>query len=384
MRNFAQRFVITSLVALAITGCSSNFFDKDNLPAPSQLPQYKQQVMPQVIWSSSATSGSSDNLKMSMGSSANAIYTSSANGSVVSINKLNGYTNWRVNTPLSATSGPGVGSGIVVIGGEHGNVLALEQSTGKTRWSISAPGEVIAQPAVSNNQVIIKTVNGYIRSYAVSDGHQLWSYQSSEPSLMLRGSSAAKAADGHVIAGFANGHLVSLDASNGQLYWQQTVALPEGAFAIQRMVDIDADPIIQNRHIYAATFQGKIAALGWGAGDVLWSHDLSSYTGMSVDEGKIYVTDAQGRLWAFNADNGAIAWQKNDLEYRNLSGPAVMGRYVVVGDGQGFLHWINKNTGEYVGRAYIDKSGIFASPIAENGVLYALSNKGNLVAYKIS
>ena len=383
MRNVTQRLIISSLLALSITGCSG-IFDKDNLPQPAQLPEYKPQLAPQVIWSSHATSSADDNLKMSMGSNSTAIFTSSTNGSILSINKTNGFTNWRVNTPLNATTGPGVGDGIVVVGGQHGNVIAVSQETGKTRWQATAPGEVLAQPAIQDGRVVIKTVNGYVQALAVSDGHLLWSYQTTEPTFMLRGSSAPRIANNHVIAGFANGHLTSLDASNGQLYWQQTVAQPEGAFSIQRMVDIDADPIIRDRHIYAATYQGKIASLGWGAGDILWSRDLSSYTGMTTDENRIYVSDAKSHLWAFNANNGETIWELSNLENRNISGPATIGDYIVVGDSLGFLHWVNKYTGQYAGRAYIDNSGIFASPIAENGVLYALSNKGNLVAYKIS
>lgn len=384
MRNLASRLTISSLLLLSLSGCNSSLFDKDNLPEPSQLPQYAQQVSPQQIWSSSTGSGGGDDyLKMSPALDSDTIYTASMSGVVTAINKLNGRSLWHTTTPLSITAGPGAGDGIVVIGGQHGDVMALDQANGKVRWQTSVPGEILAPPAIANGITVIKTVNGYVQALSTSDGHLVWSYLNAEPNLILRGASAPRISGNNVIVGFENGQLTSLNASNGQLDWQQSVAIPEGAFAIQRMIDIDADPVIYNKHIYAATYQGKISSLNWSSGDVLWSNSLSSYTGMSVDSNTVYVSDAKGDLWAFNNENGHQVWLDKDLEHRKLSGPAVMGQYVVVGDGQGFLHWINKSTGKYAGRAYIDGSGIYASPIVENGVLYALSNKGNLVAYKI-
>lgn len=385
MRNLINNFFLTSLLALSLAGCSGMFFDKDNTPKPSTLPAYAPQTLPHQIWSTNTGSGAEDDfLKMTPSINSAALYTASVNGVISSINKFNGQMNWQVHTHLPITAGPGVGDGIVVAGSQHGEIIALDQSNGKTHWQATVPGEILAQPAVNNGIVVVKTVNGYVRALSVSDGHALWSYQSSEPSLILRGASAPHIASNRVIAGFANGHLISLDSANGRLNWQQTVAVPEGAFAIQRMIDIDADPVIYNQHIYTATYQGNIASLAWGSGDILWSHNMSSYTGMSVSNDAIYISDAKSHLWALQPESGHQNWENKQLEYRNISGPAVIGQYVVVGDSQGFLHWINKNTGEYAARAYIDNSGIYTSPIVENGVLYALSNKGNLVAYKMN
>ncbi len=385
MRNLTNRLIIITLLALSLSGCNSMFFDKDNTPEPSSLPQYAPQTAPRQIWSANTGSGAEDEyLKMTPATSENAIYTASVSGRVTSINKLTGQTNWQTNTRITITTGPAVGDGIVVVGCQRGEIIGLNQATGKMRWQTTVPGEVLAQPAIDNGIVVVKTINGHVKALSSTDGHLLWSYQTSEPTLLLRGASAPRIAGSHVLAGFANGHLTSLDTNSGRLNWQQTIAIPEGAFAIQRMIDIDADPVLYDKHIYAATYQGKITSLAWGSGNILWSNDISSYTGMAATSDRVYISDAKGHLWAFQSGDGQQAWENKQLEYRNISGPAVMNQYVVVGDGQGFLHWINKYTGQYAARAYIDNSGIYASPIVENGVLYALSNKGNLVAYRLN
>ena len=221
--------------------------------------------------------------------------------------------------PLS--SGPGVGDGIVVAGCRNGDVVALLQADGRQLWKSSVPGEVIATPAVGNGYVIVKAVDGFTRALSVKDGHELWSFQQVEPTLILRGSSAPLIRGQNIIAGYANGNLAKIGLNDGQLFWLQTVAVPEGAFAIQRMIDIDADPIVFDHQIYVATYQGKISSLDWTSGRALWSHDISSYTGMAADETRVYISDTKGMVWSFNADSGLVNWRQTKLEYRIISGP---------------------------------------------------------------
>jgi outer membrane protein assembly factor BamB len=245
------------------------------------------------------------------------------------------------------------------------------------------PGAILAQPALVHGTIVIKAIDGYLRGLSIADGHELWSFQQVEPSLLLRGASAPLIHQRSVIAGFANGNLAKVDSDTGQVVWLRQIAEPEGAFAIQRMVDIDADPIMFDYHLYAATYQGNIASLDWISGKILWSHELSSYTGMSASENSIYISDANGFIWSFNAKNGLINWRQMELAYRGVTGPAIIGNYVVVGDKQGYLHWLDKNDGHYAGRIKVGSGPIFSAPIVKNNVLYAINNQGSLSAYTL-
>jgi outer membrane protein assembly factor BamB len=377
---------LTKFILLSITTCTFSacgFFDKDNTPKPVALTEFKPEAYPHLIWTTKAGSGVNEEyLKMGPTLNGNAIYTSSLSGTVTAVSKDSGKRFWQTETKVPVTSSPGVGSGVVVVGSRQGDIVALRETDGRIIWQIKMKGEVLARPAISGNTVVIKAVDGYTRAYAIENGRELWAFQQVEPSLVLRGSSAPLIAHQHVIAGFANGNLAKLNLQNGHLVWMQTVAIPEGIFAIQRMVDIDADPLVYDRHIYAATYQGKIASLGWDSGRILWSHDLSSYTGMIADRDSLYVSDAKSHVWGFNADSGLVNWRQNQLEARIVSGPATMGPYVVVGDGQGFLHWLSKRDGHFAARQFAG-APIYAAPIVENNVLYAITNKGYLVAYRL-
>lgn len=369
---------------LLLTACSG-FFEKDNVPGPKSLTKITPEIRPQRLWFIRAGSGgaSDEYLKMSPAISETAIFTASIRGTVSSIDKSSGHINWQVDTKLPISSGPGVGDGIVVVGTRKGDVIALLQNNGGQRWKTVVPGEILAKPAVSQGYVIVKAVDGHLRALSTQDGRELWSAQQVEPALILRGSSEPLIRDRNVIVGFANGNLSKFSLGEGQLLWMHPIAISEGAFAIQRMIDIDANPVVFEHHVYAATYQGKITKVDGASGRPLWSHDISSYTGMIADNNAVYISDAKSHVWAFDADSGLINWRQTDLDARIVSGPAIMGNYVIVGDAQGYLHWLSKNDGHFAARDYVG-SAIYAAPIVENNVLYALTNTGYLAAYKLS
>lgn len=379
-------YTVKSIVAVAcVTSLSActGFFDTDNTPKPAPLVAFQQTAHPVKIWSTNAGNGSGNEfLKMSPAMDSSAIYTANIGGTVTSVNKQNGHINWQSNTGLTLTTGPGVGSGVVVIGSRHGNVMALNKDNGHVMWRRAIKGELLASPAIKNHRAIVKTIDGTVYALSTKDGKQLWTYHQTEPNLVLRGSSSPVINNNDVVVGFANGKLASSSLSSGEINWIRQIATPTGGFAIQRMIDIDADPLVRGNNIFAATYQGEIASLNKHSGRQLWSHKLSSYSGMTTDEGNLYVSDASSYLWAFKAGSGRINWKQKGLYARNLSGPASIGDYIVVGDAEGYLHWLNKSSGKFAAREYLGGS-IYAKPLVSNSTLYALSSKGYLAAYKM-
>lgn len=373
---------LCSAIALLLTSCSG-FFDKDNTPSPSALKPIKTEVRPRLLWSSKVGTGTDGQyLKLSPTVTANAIYTSDTDGIVTAVTKESGKRIWQIKSQVPVISSPGVGEGLVVVGSRRGDIVALDQNTGGVRWKTSIPGAILATPAVQHRVVVIKTIDGQVKGLSTETGEVDWSYKHLEPNMILRGASAPLIRGKDVVVGFASGNLAKLSLQDGRLFWIQPIATPEGAYSIDRMIDIDANPILYGQHIYAATYQGNIASLDWTSGKILWSHDLSSYTGMIADSHSVYVSDANSLVWAFDTTTGDVRWSKNELAYRVVSGPAIMGRYIVLGDAEGYLHWMDKYDGHLAGRISAG-SPIYASPIVENNVLYAMTAKGYLLAYTI-
>lgn len=367
-----------------VLSACSGFFDKDNTPPPSPLVNFTPEVRVQSSWNTRTGSGvGNEYLKLVPAVTDQRVFTADKNSTVTATNKLTGKTQWSVSSRVANSAGPATGNNIVVVASHEGDVIALNQANGHLAWKARASSEVLAKPTVENGVVIIKAIDGKLFAFAENDGHLIWQYQQTEPALILRGASAAQISHDTVVAGFANGNLAKLTLHGGNLQWRSTIAIPEGSFAIQRMIDIDADPLIFNNRVYVATYQGRIAALDLFTGQEKWVHDLSSYTGMAVDHEKVYVSDAKSHIWTFDIDTGKVNWRQTQLEARNTTGPVVMGNYIVVGDAEGYLHWLSKSDGHLAARVRVNKSAILAAPVVDNNVLYVVTTDGHLAAYTI-
>lgn len=367
-----------------LSACGT-LFDKDNTPKPTPLTNFTAEKTPRALWNASTSNGiDGDYLKLVPALNGQYIFTAGKNGTVTATNRVNGSTYWTTSSGITITAGAAANDDLVIVAGQQGEVVALTQSNGRILWRTQVSSEVLAPPTANNRIVFVKTNDGHLFALSAQDGHSLWSYQQTEPTLILRSGSAPVIDNNIVLAGFANGTLAKFTANDGDLIWQQPISTPKGTFSIQRMVDIDADPIVFNRHIYAASYQGRITSLDFNSGKINWAHDLSAYAGIAADFNKVYVSDAQGDLWAFDAQTGSVLWHQTQLAARNLTGPATMGDYVVVGDGEGYLHWLSSQDGHFVARVKVDGSGLLAAPIVYNNILYVTTGNGHLAAYAIT
>jgi outer membrane protein assembly factor BamB len=381
MKNSTLKILTISTLGALLCACNG-FFDKDNTPTPTPLTNFKPEASTRLKWYSSVNYGvGTDYLKMIPAVGERAIFTASKDGTVTATDKVTGATLWKQTLQASLSAGAAANEGMVFVGSREGRVFGLRQTDGKQVWNVQVASEVLAPPAASNGTVLVKTIDGQLTALAANDGHALWHFQQTEPALILRGGSAPQVTNADVVAGFANGNLAKLTLREGSLLWQETVAVPTGSFAIQRMVDIDADPVVYNNRVYVATYQGRISALDLSSGKSIWTHDISSFTGLTVDGQRVYVSDASSNLWAFDADTGTVDWRQTQLVARNITGPASIANYIVVADQEGYLHWINKQDGHFVARNHVNGYGILATPVVKNEVAYVLTTDGHLAAY---
>lgn len=379
-----NKIAIISLLSLSLSACGLGLFDKDNTPPPSPLVSFKSEAVPHINWYTSTGHGvDKDYLKLTPALSNTAIFTADNNGVVAANDKLTGKSLWQVKTQTQISGGVAAGNGIVVVGTRDGSIIALNQLDGHIIWTEHTSTEILAAPAIGNGVVIVKAIDGKVTAYSVKDGSLLWGYSQTEPNLILRGASVPQITPNSTVVGFANGNLVNLSLHGGTLLWQKIISIPTGSFTIQRMVDIDANPLVVGKRVYVASYQGRISALELSSGQELWSNDISSYTGIAADSNRVYVTDAISHVWAFDMTSGVVAWKQTDLQSRNITAPVNFGNYIVVGDSEGYLHWLSKQDGHFIARTRVNRSGIIAAPIVSNGVLYVVTKDGHLVSYSL-
>ena len=379
----ALRLVILAAALAFLPGCAAikDWTTSDNAEPPAPLPNFSATVALRTLWTAQVGDGAGGEfLKMTPLVTENRIFVAAADGTVASLDRRSGNRQWSVETGLVLTSGPGSDGDIVVIGDGEGEVIALNAGSGAELWRASVASEVLAAPGVASDMVAVRTSDGHVYGLDRATGEQRWSYQQSEPVLTLRGTSAPQVFSNGIIVGMDNGSLVTLLSATGQKVWEVAVADARGRSELERIVDIDGDPVIAGDAVYAVSYQGNVAGVGLRDGVTRWRREMSSSAGLGVDQSNVYVTDVDSELWALSNIGGASVWKQDALRARSLTAPVAVGGGVVVGDFEGYVHLMAVDDGRFLGRTQVGSAAIIAPPVVYDGVLYVANAKGQIQA----
>ncbi len=376
-------------LALLLGGCGSFadprewFSASDPSREPADLTKVVNQIHPQKLYSIDIGAGTLQYARLRPSITDGTLYISDAEGRVQARDAATGKVIWRVETELPASSGPGLGEDLLAIGTSEAQVVALSRNDGAELWRTDVSGEVLAVPAVAYGVVVVHTVDGNLFALDALTGEQKWRYDRQTPVLTLRGSSSPVIDGTTVYCGFAGGKVIALSLDTGTVEWEKIISIPSGRSDLERMTDVDGDPVIYNGSIYAGSYQGEVAALGQGSGKIFWKHEISSYTDMSVNWQHLLVSDEFGHVWALDPDTGAAKWRQQALSNRKLTGPVMLGDVVVVGDLDGYLHWLSADDGSIIARTSVGGDALMATPQVEGEVLYVLDSGGDLTAVRL-
>ena len=279
--------------------------------------------------------------------------------------------------------GIGAGYGYLIVGTRDGDAVALDAVSGEEKWRVRLSSEVLAAPAISADKVVFQTLDGRVVALNPDTGDQLWSYEEVVPILTLRGTSSPLITNGRVYTGYASGKVVVLDEATGVPVWERRVAEPTGRSELDRLVDVDANIIVEGGGVFAVTFQGKLAVLDNETGRPFWDKDMSSYQQISSSAGTLFISDDHARVWSVDQRTGSALWKSEALYGRVLNGTAIQKGLVVTGDREGYLHWLDAIDGKIVARRFFDADGFAAPPVVYDDTLYVLSGDGELAAYSV-
>ena len=379
-----RRTLLGIAAAGVLTGCGAldNFVGsgEDNTEPPAELVDFEPGFEIKKLWSRKVGAGVAEQyLKLRPALAGTRVFAASRKGDVAAYDADSGERIWETSTGVSVSGGPGVGEGLVMVGTSDGEVLALHLDSGELAWRARVSSEVLAPPAAANGVVVARTVDGKLFGLSVGDGSRLWVYDRSVPVLTLRGTSSPALSQDLVVAGFDSGRLVAVSLENGQTLWEQRVAVPSGRSELERLVDIDADPVVTDDTVYVVTFQGHVAGLDLVSGSILWRREMSSHTGLGIDATNVYVTDDMSHVWALDRFNSASVWRQQKMQGRALTSPASFRGYVVVADFEGYVHWLRREDGQFVARARVD-DGVITAPISTDNAVYVFDRGGTLTA----
>ena len=384
MRKTCLLVVLIALTLLAACNRERNA-RKNNIEPPAELTEITTQRSVSQLWSRDIGDGEARlGMRMMPAAAASRVYVGDIDGSLRALDASTGSAIWNVDTGAALSSGPGVGEGLVVVGGLNGQVQAFDDRSGGLLWSSQLSSEILTPPVVSRGIVVVRSNDGRIYGLNRDSGQRLWLYDRTMPALSLRGNSPPLVDNGMVYVGYDDGHLVALRLDDGGLAWDQVVSVGEGRTDLDRMVDIDGLLVSTGSEIYAASFQGQVISIASESGRPLWGRPQSSYAGLAMIGDEVIATDIDGNVWALDRRSGSSIWKQDALAHRWLTGPAVQGNTVLVGDLEGYLHWIDVDSGSLVARKRLGKEPIRATPVVSDGIAFVLTTDGELAAYRIS
>lgn len=372
-----KRLALLALPALLVA-CS----DTGPVREPAELTKIEQPALkPRVLWDESPSSGGDDlHARLRLAVEPDVLVTADVSGDVVALNPKDGRRLWSVETGARIIAGPTVAGAQVYMGTLDAEVLALKRADGAQAWRVAVSSEVMAPPVSDGRVVVVRTGDGKVFGLSADDGARIWSFDRAVPALTLRGLSAPLLAGGIAYIGLDNGRLAALRLETGEVLWEEVVAAPAGRSELERIVDVDADPIVTNEGIYAVSFGGELAAVALADGRVAWRRPIKSYSGIALAGSTLVVTDEDGLVWALDAQTGAAAWKQEALKYRKLSAPLALDEYVVVADFEGYLHWLSPKDGRIVARVRAVDDTVSAPPVVHDGLLYVLADDGEVAA----
>ncbi|VAX06312.1 Outer membrane beta-barrel assembly protein BamB [hydrothermal vent metagenome] len=341
------------LIALIIVGCSSS--PSPVLP-PVSLPDFEPTASMVTEWRSDVGRGARYfYLRYKPVFDGDTGYMADYEGTIYAFDVKTGDQLWQRDLNLKLTSGLSLEEGHLLLGSNLGDVIALDPKDGHELWRSKVSSEVLTPPLARQGFVVVRTIDGHLYALDANNGKRRWIFESSVPLLTLRGNSAPLIVNDMVLMGSDNGKLTALTLKDGIELWETAIAVPAGRTELERIIDIDVDLIVVDDLIYAATYQGRLAAVQLENGRIRWVQDMSSYAGMTADAYRIYITDAESQVLALNRMSGAILWRQEKLLRRQLTGPALHGDNVVVADYDGYVHWLDREDGHIVNRILLNE-----------------------------
>ncbi len=383
-----KNWVMIGLVVLlqACTQIDNYILGKDNTPKPTPLVAITTpKAVMDIEWSTTIGKGkkASTYLKLKPVIKGDILYTADASGLIQAINKTSGQVLWSKQLNSGIASGPTVADHFIAVATNAAQVVLLKQADGQQVWQARLSSDSLSKPAIANHKVIVKSIDGNLYAFDLLTGKKIWVVDHGSPSLILKASSSPVVMGPVVLVGFSDGKLDAIDINFGHVLWQRSIAYASGSSDVERLVDIDADPIVRSGVAYLASYQGYVGALSLENGQFLWNKPASTYRNMAIDGNTLYMTDSHDVLWAYDIHNGQVKWKQVSLKARGLSEPVLMGNRLVVGDRTGYLHLLSTQNGEIIARTQLS-GAIDISPSVSGHRVYVMTANGKLNCISVS
>lgn len=374
-----MRLSAALLLASMLVGCTN---EPPPVP-PASLKATSAEISPLRIWRSNVGEAGRGRFEPMVAD--DQVIAANRRGKITSFSADNGMRRWTSELDVRLTSGISGDDGQIYVGDIDGVLHALDDQTGETLWTAPGSSEILVPASAGFGSLIVRSTDGRVVSLDPATGDVLWTVSNTPPALTLNGYSRPLVLESGVLLGLDDGRLLALDVDNGKPFWESVISVPSGRSEIERLVDIDADIVVDTDGIYLANYQGKAARLEPSQGQIVWSVPFSAGSGIGVRNEDLIVIDDQDGVHKLDKGTGQIIWSNEEMPGRRLSPPAfTKAGDIVVGDTEGYIHVIDIDTGSIIGRARLSDEAIIARPVATEDAMFVQTTDGVVGAYRFA
>ena len=381
--SFASRLAAPAAIAATtlVAGCGWFGGDRDEIP---DLAPIEALATVETLWTTDAGSGiGRHSLVLAPAVRGGRVYVADARGRVTAWDAASGRSIWRTRTRTDITGGVGAGGGRVLAGTENGEVLALAADTGEIAWRTQLTSEVLSRPQVAGGHVVVRTLDGKLVGLEAQSGEERWTFEGIVPNLTVRGTGSPAVVSGVSIAGLDSGRLVATRGDSGEVLWEASVSDPRGRSELERLADIDTEPVAVDGVVYAASYEREVAAVDVDTGRTLWRVAIPTRTALAADLELVYVADSEGTVHGLDRLSGTSVWAETSLTGRAPAWPVVHGPFVAVTDVEGYVHWLRREDGRPAARTGTGRGALAGPPALEGDVLFVYWAGGRLTAFEV-
>ena len=250
--------------------------------------------------------------------------------------------------------------------------------------SIDDDGPLLSPPVVAGGRVFTMDSEGMISAFNARSGARLWTFESAPDEDGEGAFGGGLAVVGtRLYAATGLGHVLALQARNGRLLWRAEIGVP-----------IRAAPAVSGRRVFATSHDNRLWALDANTGAVQWSHtgieESAGFLGgasVAVEGDVVVASFSSGELTALRVENGRTVWA--DIlavqgvrvgalaTFNDIEGNPVIDRGVVVAVGNGGrLVAIDLRTGRRIWER--DIAGL-STPWVAGDFVFVLTAEGALI-----
>lgn len=377
---------VIAAMATAVAGCNRGI--KPVVNDPVKLVQIAQPIsVLQPVFSTDVgnkKASKKDPLDLQVGYANSQIVTASRGGDLTGFNNA-GQELWSVNVGDQITGGVAIDalSQTAIVSTRGGQIMAFDSTTGAKRWQQQLSGSVLSPALLTNNRVILSANDGFLHGLSLQTGQSVWQFATQVPAISVRGSAAPTLLDDKTaLLATADGRLHAVTTDSGLPQWSRRVGVGAGSSEVERMSDVDGKPVVSNNQLFAISYSGQLLGIDLASRQVMFINDLASLKALTVNNQQVIATSLDGKVVAYDRNSGEMLWESEELAYRHLTNPVMIGNYIAVGDYDGVVHLFDPASGKIVSR--VETKGALTNLQAEGNRLLTQSTSGQVAIWQLA